>query len=121
MHVEQMCACNRECVSMLAVLTWMPIDFMCAAFFISRMRPEAASRALEGTQPRFTHVPPMSCPSMTATFMPCGTNTQGASLSRQCHEIECYPAMLHVLPTKQPLQGVLTGVPPTEPPTTRSS
>lgn len=45
--------------------------FMCISFFISRTRPDAASSALEGTQPRLTHVPPMSWPSMTATFMPC--------------------------------------------------
>lgn len=69
--------------------TWMPMDFMCASFFISRMRPEAASSALEGTQPRFTQVPPMSWPSITATFMPCewcvgqqGSESSSGSSSR---------------------------------------
>ena len=43
------------------------------AFLRSLTRPEAASRALEGTQPLFTQVPPMSWPSMTATLSPCST------------------------------------------------
>mmetsp|Transcript_34279 Transcript_34279/g.79204 ORF Transcript_34279/g.79204 Transcript_34279/m.79204 type:complete len:318 (+) Transcript_34279:624-1577(+) len=33
---------------------------------ISRTRPEAARRALDGTQPRFTQVPPTSAPAKTA-------------------------------------------------------
>eukprot|EP00983_Pelagomonas_calceolata_P032834 1028423-Pelagomonas_calceolata.AAC.2 len=45
--------------------------FRCCWFLNSRTRPAAARSALEGTQPRFTQVPPMSWPSMTATFMPC--------------------------------------------------
>lgn len=48
------------------------MDLRCCWFLNSRTRPEAASRALEGTQPRFTQVPPMSWPSMTATLRPCG-------------------------------------------------
>lgn len=52
-------------------LTWMPRDLRWAASFISRTRPDAASSALDGTQPRLTQVPPMSCPSITATFRPC--------------------------------------------------
>lgn len=46
----------------------------CISFCISRMRPDAASSALEGTHPRFTQVPPMSWPSITATFMPWGVS-----------------------------------------------
>ncbi len=52
-------------------VTWMPMDLRCMVFCSSRTRPDAASSALDGTQPRFTHVPPMSCPSMMATFRPC--------------------------------------------------
>ena len=48
----------------------MPMDFRCMVFCSSRTRPDAASSALDGTQPRLTHVPPMSCPSMMATFKP---------------------------------------------------
>ena len=48
----------------------MPMDFMCMVFCSSRTLPEAASRALEGTQPLLTQVPPMSCPSITAVFSP---------------------------------------------------
>ena len=48
--------------SMPSILRW-------SAFFMSRTRPEAARSALEGTQPRFTQVPPMSPPSMMAVFI----------------------------------------------------
>ena len=44
---------------------------MCMVFCSSRTLPDAASSALEGTQPLLTHVPPMSCPSMTAVLRPC--------------------------------------------------
>jgi hypothetical protein len=57
--------------------TWMPIALRCISFCISRTRPDAASSALLGTQPRFTQVPPMSWPSMTATFMPWGVGKGG--------------------------------------------
>lgn len=43
----------------------------CMLFCRSLTRPEAARSAFEGTQPLFTHVPPMSWPSITATFRPC--------------------------------------------------
>ena len=36
--------------------TVIPMDDKCSASFISRTRPEAASNALEGTQPRLTQV-----------------------------------------------------------------
>jgi hypothetical protein len=58
--------------------TWMPIALRCISFFMSRTRPDAASSALDGTQPRLTHVPPMSWPSTTATFMPCSTACSAA-------------------------------------------
>jgi hypothetical protein len=51
--------------------TWMPMAFRCIVFCISRTRPEAARSALEGTQPLFTQVPPMSWPSITAVLRPC--------------------------------------------------
>lgn len=35
------------------------------------MRPLTARSALEGTQPLFTHVPPITSPSMMAVFRPC--------------------------------------------------
>lgn len=35
------------------------------------MRPLTARRALEGTHPLFTHVPPITSPSMIAVFRPC--------------------------------------------------
>ncbi len=43
----------------------------CMLFCSSRTRPDAARSAFEGTQPLFTHVPPMSWPSMTAVLRPC--------------------------------------------------
>ena len=55
--------------------TWMPIDFRCMVFCSSRTRPDAASSALDGTQPLFTQVPPMSCPSITAVLSPCAGPT----------------------------------------------
>jgi hypothetical protein len=39
---------------------------------ISRTRPAAARRALEGTHPRFTQVPPTSPPVKMAVLRPCG-------------------------------------------------
>ena len=52
-------------------LTEMPTDLRWCAFLSSLTLPEAASSALEGTQPRFTQVPPMSCPSTMPTLRPC--------------------------------------------------
>ena len=61
------------CLSNFTSPTSMPSIFRWSASFISRTRPEAASSALEGTQPRFTHVPPMTPPSMMAVFIPHST------------------------------------------------
>lgn len=47
------------------------MDLRWCAFLSSLTLPEAASSALEGTQPRFTQVPPMSCPSTMPTLRPC--------------------------------------------------
>ncbi|KAJ1460745.1 hypothetical protein M885DRAFT_509103, partial [Pelagophyceae sp. CCMP2097] len=47
-----------------------PIDKRCASSCSSRTRPDAARRAFEGTQPRFTHVPPTSPPERTQTVRP---------------------------------------------------
>ena len=58
---------------------WMPKPLRCSASASSRTRPLAASRALEGTQPRFTQVPPMSRLSMIAVRRPCSAACLAAS------------------------------------------
>jgi hypothetical protein len=45
---------------------------------MARTRPDAASSALDGTQPRFTHVPPTSPPEQTATLSPFDTACRAA-------------------------------------------
>lgn len=50
--------------------TEMPMESMCFSLPISRTRPAAASSALDGTHPRFTHVPPTSPPDTTAHLSP---------------------------------------------------
>lgn len=49
---------------------WMPKPLRCSASASSRTWPLAANKALEGTQPRFTQVPPMSRLSMIAVRRP---------------------------------------------------
>lgn len=65
--------------------TWMPMAFRCISFCSSRTRPEAARSALEGTQPLFTQVPPMSWPSITAVLRPC-SYTQNMLTSLLAHK-----------------------------------
>mmetsp|Transcript_24183 Transcript_24183/g.71701 ORF Transcript_24183/g.71701 Transcript_24183/m.71701 type:complete len:467 (-) Transcript_24183:67-1467(-) len=55
-----------------------PIAARCLSFCMSRTRPEAARRALDGTQPRLTHVPPTSSPAHTATLSPRDTACSAA-------------------------------------------
>ena len=50
--------------------TVMPMDSRCFSSPMSRTRPEAARSAFDGTQPRFTHVPPTSPPESTAQLRP---------------------------------------------------
>mmetsp|Transcript_3581 Transcript_3581/g.10554 ORF Transcript_3581/g.10554 Transcript_3581/m.10554 type:complete len:300 (-) Transcript_3581:228-1127(-) len=50
--------------------TVMPMAARCSASPMSRTRPDAASSALLGTQPRFTHVPPTSPPDSTQVLRP---------------------------------------------------
>ena len=52
-------------------ITCMPKAFMWCSSWSSLMRPLTAKRALDGTQPLFTHVPPITSPSMIAVFRPC--------------------------------------------------
>lgn len=61
------------------------MDLRCCSFWNSRTRPLAARSALLGTHPRFTQVPPMSCPSITATFSPCRNAGRGRHASDEIH------------------------------------
>mmetsp|Transcript_48120 Transcript_48120/g.96283 ORF Transcript_48120/g.96283 Transcript_48120/m.96283 type:complete len:205 (+) Transcript_48120:1053-1667(+) len=56
--------------SYLTSPTLMPNPSRWSASCISRTRPAAASRALDGTQPRLTQVPPMSPPVKIAVLRP---------------------------------------------------
>ena len=73
---------------------WMPMDFRCMVFCSSRTRPDAASSALDGTQPRLTHVPPMSCPSMMATFKPWSAARHAIAAAQFCQAVQ------HPLPSR---------------------
>mmetsp|Transcript_38176 Transcript_38176/g.65464 ORF Transcript_38176/g.65464 Transcript_38176/m.65464 type:complete len:213 (-) Transcript_38176:37-675(-) len=55
-----------------------PNSARCLSSCISRTRPDAASSAFDGTQPRLTHVPPTSSPAQTATLRPLETACSAA-------------------------------------------
>mmetsp|Transcript_33266 Transcript_33266/g.77841 ORF Transcript_33266/g.77841 Transcript_33266/m.77841 type:complete len:222 (-) Transcript_33266:323-988(-) len=76
------CAATASRSYLTSPATSIPKPLRCSASCISLTRPAAASSAFDGTQPRFTHVPPTSPPVKMAVLRP---------WERACRAAPCPP------------------------------